>query len=47
VETIKAARELVGRAGIVEHIEAQVFPGPEVQSDDEIKDHLLQHVFGT
>ncbi|KAJ7253476.1 hypothetical protein C8J57DRAFT_1237287 [Mycena rebaudengoi] len=46
VESIKTARELVSRAGIVEHIEAQVFPGPEVQSDDEIKDHVLEHVFG-
>ncbi|KAJ7253467.1 hypothetical protein C8J57DRAFT_1237276 [Mycena rebaudengoi] len=46
VESIKVARELVSRTGIVEHIEAQVFPGPEVQSDDEIKDHVLENVFG-
>jgi hypothetical protein len=28
------------------HVEAPVFPGPDVQTDEEIEDHILENVFG-
>ncbi|KAJ6577050.1 hypothetical protein DFH09DRAFT_1361354 [Mycena vulgaris] len=43
---IKVARSIVEHPNITMHLEAQVFPGPEVQTDDEIDDHILEHVFG-
>jgi hypothetical protein len=28
------------------HVERRVFPEPQVQSDEQIEDHILQNVFG-
>jgi choline dehydrogenase len=41
-EAIKVARSIVGHPNITQHVEAQLFPGP----DEEIDDHILEHVFG-
>ncbi|KAJ7168657.1 GMC oxidoreductase-domain-containing protein, partial [Mycena filopes] len=46
-EAIKVARRLVEHSNITEHIAAQVFPEPEVQTDEEIENHILEHVFGS
>ncbi|KAJ6544986.1 hypothetical protein DFH09DRAFT_1367609 [Mycena vulgaris] len=43
---IKVARGIVEHSNITMHLDAQVFPAPEVQYDDEIEDHILEHVFG-
>ncbi|KAJ7447064.1 alcohol oxidase [Mycena galericulata] len=45
-EGIKIARSIVEHPNISMHVEAQAFPAPEVQSDEEIDDHILEHVFG-
>ncbi|KAJ6620004.1 hypothetical protein B0H10DRAFT_1114433 [Mycena sp. CBHHK59/15] len=45
-EEIKAARNLVAHPNISMHIEAPVFPGPDVQTDEQIEDHILENVFG-
>ncbi|KAJ7917033.1 choline dehydrogenase [Mycena leptocephala] len=45
-EAIKVARSIVEHPNITMHVDAQVFPDPEVQSDEEIEDHILEHVFG-
>jgi choline dehydrogenase len=41
-EAIKVARSIVEHPNITQHVEAQLFPGP----DEEIDDHILEHVFG-
>ncbi|KAJ7153621.1 GMC oxidoreductase-domain-containing protein, partial [Mycena filopes] len=46
-EAIKVARSLVEHSNIIEHIAGQVFPEPEVQTDEEIENHILEHVFGS
>ncbi|KAJ6544962.1 hypothetical protein DFH09DRAFT_1172349 [Mycena vulgaris] len=43
---IKVARSIVEHPNITMHLEAQVFPGPDVQTDEAIDDHILEHVFG-
>ncbi|KAJ7683685.1 hypothetical protein B0H17DRAFT_1204983 [Mycena rosella] len=45
-EAIKVARSIVEHPNITMHVEAQVFPGDDVQTDEEIEDHILEHVFG-
>ncbi|KAJ7067384.1 hypothetical protein C8F01DRAFT_1051871 [Mycena amicta] len=45
-EGIKLARALAEHPNISMHIEAEVFPGSQAQTDDEIDDHILQFVFG-
>ncbi|KAJ7107790.1 glucose-methanol-choline oxidoreductase, partial [Mycena epipterygia] len=45
-DTIKAIRALIAQPNITMHIEDQVFPDPGMQSDQEIEDHILEHVFG-
>jgi choline dehydrogenase len=45
-EAIKVARGIVEHPNISMHVEAQVFPNPDVQTDQEIEDHILNHVFG-
>ncbi|KAJ6561810.1 hypothetical protein B0H19DRAFT_1142681 [Mycena capillaripes] len=45
-ETIKIARGMVEHPNITMHVEAQVFPDPATQGDEEIDDHILEHVFG-
>ncbi|KAJ7340809.1 hypothetical protein DFH08DRAFT_1012999 [Mycena albidolilacea] len=39
---IKVARSIVEHPKITQHVEAQLFPGP----DEEIDDHILEHMFG-
>jgi choline dehydrogenase len=46
-EAIKVARSIVAQPNITMHVEAQVFPGPNVQTNGEIEDHILENVFGT
>ncbi|KAJ7157651.1 hypothetical protein C8R43DRAFT_1125323 [Mycena crocata] len=45
-EAIKAARSVVDHPNITMHVESQVFPGPDVQTDEQIEDHIMEHVFG-
>ncbi|KAJ7846119.1 hypothetical protein B0H13DRAFT_2408642 [Mycena leptocephala] len=45
-EAIKFARGIVEHPNISMHVEAQAFPDPDVQTDQEIEDHILNHVFG-
>ncbi|KAJ7751949.1 hypothetical protein DFH07DRAFT_1032145 [Mycena maculata] len=45
-EAIKVARSIVEHPNITMHVNAQVFPGPGFQTDEEIDDHILEHVFG-
>ncbi|KAF7358312.1 Oxygen-dependent choline dehydrogenase [Mycena venus] len=45
-EAIKVARGIVGHPNITQHVEAQVFPAPDGQTDEEIDNHILEHVFG-
>jgi choline dehydrogenase len=45
-EATKVVRNIVEHLNITMHVDAQVFPDPEVQSDEEIEDHILEHVFG-
>jgi choline dehydrogenase len=45
-EAIKVARSIVEHPNITMHVEAPVFPGPDVQTDEEIEDHILENVFG-
>ncbi|KAJ6561800.1 hypothetical protein B0H19DRAFT_1233669 [Mycena capillaripes] len=42
---IKVARSIVELPNIAMHLEAQVFPDQAPQSDEEIDDHILEHVF--
>jgi choline dehydrogenase len=46
-EAIKTAWALVASPNITMHIEERVFPDPQVESDAQIEDHILQNVFGT
>ncbi|KAJ7132515.1 glucose-methanol-choline oxidoreductase, partial [Mycena epipterygia] len=43
---IKSAWALAEGGGIDVHIAERIFPAPSVQSDDQIKDHILENVFG-
>ncbi|KAJ7472720.1 alcohol oxidase [Mycena latifolia] len=45
-EAIKVARSIVEHPNITMHVEAQVFPDPDNGIDEEIEDHILEHVFG-
>ncbi|KAJ7859302.1 hypothetical protein B0H14DRAFT_3630110 [Mycena olivaceomarginata] len=45
-EAIKAAWALAASLNITMHVEKRVFPEPQVQSDEQIEDHILQNVFG-
>ncbi|KAF7348775.1 Oxygen-dependent choline dehydrogenase [Mycena venus] len=45
-EAIRAAWALVASPNITMHVEARVFPDPQVESDEQIEDHILQNVFG-
>ncbi|KAJ7111938.1 glucose-methanol-choline oxidoreductase, partial [Mycena epipterygia] len=45
-ESIKSIRSLIAHPGFAQHVEAQAFPPPEMQSDEEIEDHILENVFG-
>ncbi|KAJ7471390.1 hypothetical protein B0H11DRAFT_2237299 [Mycena galericulata] len=45
-EGVKFARSIVEHPNITMHVEAQVFPGPGFQTDEEIDDHIFEHVFG-
>jgi choline dehydrogenase-like flavoprotein len=45
-EAIKAAWALAASLNITMHVEGRVFPEPQVQSDEQIEDHILQNVFG-
>ncbi|KAJ7025768.1 hypothetical protein C8F04DRAFT_1238986 [Mycena alexandri] len=45
-EAIKVVRGMVEHSNITMHIDGQVFPEPEVQTDEEIENHILEHVFG-
>ncbi|KAJ6607869.1 GMC oxidoreductase-domain-containing protein, partial [Mycena sp. CBHHK59/15] len=45
-DEIKAVRNLVTHPNISMHIEAQVFPAANAQTDVEIDDHIFEHVFG-
>ncbi|KAF8176155.1 GMC oxidoreductase-domain-containing protein, partial [Mycena galopus ATCC 62051] len=46
-EAVKVARSIVEHPNVTQHVEAQVFPEASIQTDEEIEDHILQHVFGT
>ncbi|KAJ7811012.1 glucose-methanol-choline oxidoreductase, partial [Mycena olivaceomarginata] len=43
-EAIKAAWALAASLNITMHVEKRVFPEPQVQSDEQIEDHILQNV---
>ncbi|KAJ7846136.1 GMC oxidoreductase-domain-containing protein [Mycena leptocephala] len=45
-EASKFARGIVEHPNISMHVEAQAFPDPNVQTNEEIEDHILNHVFG-
>ncbi|KAJ7767169.1 hypothetical protein B0H16DRAFT_1521096 [Mycena metata] len=45
-EAIKVVRAMVEHSNITIHVEKQVFPEPKVQTDEEIENHILEHVFG-
>ncbi|KAJ7472722.1 hypothetical protein FB451DRAFT_1398918 [Mycena latifolia] len=45
-EAIKVARGIVNHPNINMHLEAQVFPDPDNGTNEEIEDHILEHVFG-
>ncbi|KAJ7871752.1 alcohol oxidase [Mycena leptocephala] len=45
-EAIKVVRSIVDHPNITQHVEVQAFPDPDVQTDEEIEDHILQHAFG-
>ncbi|KAJ7142340.1 GMC oxidoreductase-domain-containing protein [Mycena epipterygia] len=43
---IKSAWSIVENGGVNAHIDERIFPTPDVTSDVEIQDHILQNVFG-
>ncbi|KAK6991904.1 choline dehydrogenase [Favolaschia claudopus] len=45
-EAIKVARGIVGHPNISQHVEMQAFPQGGDGSDEDIDDHIMQHVFG-
>ncbi|KAF7292086.1 Choline dehydrogenase [Mycena indigotica] len=45
-EGVKIARSVVAQTGIIDHVDAEVYPGPQAASDAQIEDHVLQRVFG-
>lgn len=46
-EGIKTVRSLAqGSLGISIHIEEEVFPGPQANTDDEIDAHVYENIFG-
>jgi choline dehydrogenase len=45
-EAIKVAQSIVEHPNITMHVDAQVFPVTDVNTDEEIEDHILEHVYG-
>ncbi|KAJ7144365.1 glucose-methanol-choline oxidoreductase, partial [Mycena epipterygia] len=43
---VHSAWALANNTNISKHIAERVFPAPSVQTDEQIKDHILENVFG-
>jgi choline dehydrogenase len=46
VKGIKLARQLVGAAGAAQHVASELAPGPEYQTDDELRQYVKDQAWG-
>jgi choline dehydrogenase len=46
-EAIKRSRKIMSSMPVSFHVDQEIFPGPQADTDEDLDDHIYKNVFGT